>query len=105
MHIKLTWAISERGNSPVSYINNLQRRLRVRISSVNLAKTKSVDNIMRVVKPWRYRAMVMVLREKGRMSDAFLHKHKHLKWTKIFLEFIPNTTSLSCCIKSKHVVF
>lgn len=105
MHIKLTWAISERGNSPVSYINNLQKGLRVRISSVNLAKTKSVDNVMRVVKPWRDRAMVMVLREKGRMSDALLHKHKHLKWTKIFLEFIPKHNSIIMLYKIKACGF
>lgn len=77
MHIKLTWTISERGKSSVSYINNLQRGLKASISSVNLVKTKSVDNIMRVVKPWKYRAMVMVHREKGRMWDSLLCKCKH----------------------------
>lgn len=77
VHIKLTWTISERGKSSVSYINNLQRGLRASISSVNLAKTKSVDNIMRVVKPWKYRTMVMVLRAKGKMWDSLLCNCKH----------------------------
>ena len=49
--------------------------------------------------------MVMVLREKGRMSDALLHKQKHLKWTKIFLEFIPEHNSIIMLYKIKACGF